>query len=201
VAITCTASSGRPAAARPCWTQAAIAAQDRRVTRLEAQARRIRRHVRPRFVDDADDTQRHAHAADLDAARPVAKVGHLADRIGQRRDLLQPVRHRGDGLGGQLQPIDERRVVAGGFRRRHVRRIRREEPGFVAQDRVGHREQRGVLGIGVGACDFPSRDARGFAYLPHVGGDIGNLGQSRDVEVRHRDILARRRQAGGRRSS
>src|SRR5689334_4655662 len=43
------------------------AAQDRRVARLEAQPRRIRGDVRPRLVDDADDTERHAHRADLDS--------------------------------------------------------------------------------------------------------------------------------------
>ena len=40
------------------------------------------------FVDDAEDAERHAHLADLDAGRAVFQVGDLADRIGQRRDLL-----------------------------------------------------------------------------------------------------------------
>ena len=65
------------------------AAQDRRVAGLEAQRRGVGGHVRPRFVDDADHAERHAHAADLDAGGPVAQVGDLADRIGQRRDLRE----------------------------------------------------------------------------------------------------------------
>ena len=48
------------------------AAQDRRVAGLEAQRRGVGGDVGPRLVDDADDTQRHAHLADLDAARAVA---------------------------------------------------------------------------------------------------------------------------------
>jgi hypothetical protein len=35
---------------------------------FQTQSRRVDRDVRPRFVNDADHTERHAHLADLDAA-------------------------------------------------------------------------------------------------------------------------------------
>ena len=42
----------------------------------------IDRHVGPAFVNDADDAERHAHAAHLDAARARPHVDDRADRIG-----------------------------------------------------------------------------------------------------------------------
>ena len=72
------------------------AAQDGRVARFQAQRRGVRGDVGPRLVDDADDPERHAHPADLDAGRAFAQVAHFAYRIGQGRDLFQSLRHRLD---------------------------------------------------------------------------------------------------------
>jgi hypothetical protein len=66
----------------------AAAAQDRRVARLEAQRARVAGHVRPALVDDADHAERHAHALDAQAVRPLPLGDHRADRVRQRRDLL-----------------------------------------------------------------------------------------------------------------
>ena len=121
------------------------AAQDRRVAGLEAQPRGVGGHVRARFVDDADDAQRHAHHPDLDAGRPVPEVGDLADGIGQRRDRVEALRHRGDRLRRQRQPVDER-----GDRCRRPSRPRRPAAfaassfALVAADRRGHRGERVV---------------------------------------------------------
>ena len=48
------------------------AAQDRGIAGLEAEAAGIRRHVGPRFIDDADDADRHAHAAKSQAVGPAS---------------------------------------------------------------------------------------------------------------------------------
>ena len=72
------------------------AAQYRRVAGLEAQRRGIGGDVGPRLVDDADHAERHAHPADLDAARAVLEIGDLADGVGQRGDLLEAVGHGAD---------------------------------------------------------------------------------------------------------
>ena len=90
------------------------AAQDAGVAALDRERRRLDRHVRPALVDHREDAERHAHAADADAARPLAQLGDLADRIGHRRDLLAAV---GDGLDRL------RRRASGG--RRAARRGRR----------------------------------------------------------------------------
>ena len=90
------------------------------------------------------------------------QVGDLADRIGQRGDLLQPLGHRLDRLRRQRQPVDERGVVAGGSRAvRRPRRWRRASSPCVAADRGRHRRERGVLGGGVGAGEHARRGARG----------------------------------------
>ncbi len=98
VSMSCTASRGRPASASASATIRAssavgldglgAAAQDRGVAALDAQGGGVDRHVGAALVDDADDTQRHAHAPDLDAGRPRPHVVDGADRIGQPDDLL-----------------------------------------------------------------------------------------------------------------
>ena len=104
-ATSCTASGGRPASASAACTSAAsaqvrlqrlrAAAQDAGVAALDRQRRGLDRHVRPALVDHAEHAERHAHPADADAARLLAQLGDLADRVGHRRDLLAA---HGDGL-------------------------------------------------------------------------------------------------------
>ena len=65
------------------------AAQDRRVARFEAQRGGVGGDVRPRFVDDADHAERHAHRPTWMPRRPVLELADLADGIGQRGDLAQ----------------------------------------------------------------------------------------------------------------
>ena len=62
-------------------------AQDDRVARLQAQRRRVDRHVRTRLVDDRDHAERDAHLAHVQAVRQALPVDHLADRVGERGDL------------------------------------------------------------------------------------------------------------------
>jgi hypothetical protein len=57
------------------------AAQDRGVARFQAQRRGVRRDVGPRFVNDADHAQRHAHPADLDAAISSAFAAAISPRF------------------------------------------------------------------------------------------------------------------------
>jgi hypothetical protein len=46
------------------------AAQDRGVTGLQTQRAGIGGHIRPAFIDDADDAKRHAHAFDAHSVGP-----------------------------------------------------------------------------------------------------------------------------------
>ena len=126
------------------------AAKDGGVAGLDAKAGRIDRHVRPRLVDDADDAQRHAHAADLDAARALAEVADLADRVRQQHDLLQPGRHLLDRIlltapGGRRRPD---RRPASRAPARSCRLASTSARSLVAQqacDRAQRRSLRAVL--------------------------------------------------------
>ena len=157
----------------------------RRIARLEAQRGGVGRDVRPRFVNDADDAERHAHSSDLDAGRPVFEVGDLADRIGQCGDLAQAVGHRGDAFRVQRQAVDECLVVACGARSRDIARVRGEQLPGIAFDRRRRGFQRGVLGPRRRSCDDARRSASPFADLAHVRGKV----EMGNAQVRHGCIL------------
>ncbi|KAF1858399.1 hypothetical protein Lal_00014910 [Lupinus albus] len=148
------------------------AAQDGGVAALDAQAGRVDRHVRARFVDDADDAQRHAHAAHLDARRAELEVRDFADRVGQRDDLAQAVDHRGDGLVGQRQAVQQRRFQAGGSRRFHVARVGGAEHVGVAFD-GGRDQQQGLVAGGAVRARHAARGGAGLAaHCVHGLGDV-----------------------------
>ncbi len=127
------------------------AAQDDRVAGLQAQRGRVDRHVRPRLVDDRDDAERHAHPAHVQSVRQAMPVDHLADRVGERRDLPhrpRPSLRRATrpGAGGRAAP----RPIAGLARQLHVALVRREDLVHARDQRRGDRLERGVLDGGVG---------------------------------------------------
>ena len=145
VSTSCTASGGRPASAERRLDHPAerdvrrqrlrAAAQDAGVAALDRQRRRLDRHVRPALVDHREDADRHAHAADADAARLLAQLDDRADRVGHRRDLLAA---DGDGLergGVELESIDQRRGEAGGARRIDVAGIGSRSAGALSRSR------------------------------------------------------------------
>jgi hypothetical protein len=174
------------------------AAQDRRVAGLEAQRGRVGRHVRARLVDDADDAERHAHQADLDAGGPVAELGDLADRVGERDDVLEAFRHRLDRLALQRQAVDERGVRAGLARGAHVFRVRRHQ---LRRSRAGSpppsRRARGPSPPCRRARARATRRAR-LRRRRACTRRRPRRCPARDGEVGHRRILARRRSHGPR---
>ena len=194
VATTCTACSGRPAVAQAvvhaggdggvAADRLGAAAQDRRVARLEAQPRGIRGHVRTRFVDDADDAERHAHATDLDTGGAVAQDRDLAHRVGQRGDFARPSA-MASGLRRQREPVDERVALA-------LARAASTSSLFAARRRPSSR--RIAVAIACSARFFalvrrahtraPPR-AR-LAHAAHVRGHV----EARHVQVRHAVIVA-----------
>ena len=78
------------------------AAQDRGIAGLEAQRAGIGGHVRPAFVDDADDAERHAHALDGHAVGPRPALRHACrpgsasarTTVDARPPLPRPRSHR-----------------------------------------------------------------------------------------------------------
>src|SRR5438132_1188506 len=148
------------------------AAQDAGVARFQAQRRGVGGHVGTRFVDDADHAQGHAHLADLDPGRLLLQFAHVADRIGQLRDLLEALRHRFDAFLRERQAVDERRVLAGRARGLDVLDVRGEKLFRVAPHGFGGGEKRAVLGVGPGARNLARGGARPAAHLEHVGLDV-----------------------------
>ncbi len=151
------------------------AAQNASVTALQTQTGGVRRHVRPRLVDDADDTQRHAHAAHLDARRPIGEAAHLAHGIGQGGDLLEAGGHVLNALRSQREAVDHRCIETGGLRSRHIVGVGAEQRGRLAANGGGHDRQCAVLGIGVGARQGAARLAGGAAQALHVSGDVSDV--------------------------
>ena len=143
---------------------------------FQAQPRRVGGDVGARLVNDADHAERHAHAADADAARALAQVGDGADRIGQARDLLQALGHGLHAGGGEREPVEQRRLEAMGARLGHVLGVGGEEARRVAPYRGGGGDERAVLGRAVGAREHARSRARLLAHLAHVELDVPDFG-------------------------
>ena len=143
------------------------ATQDGGVAGFQAQRGGIRRHVRPCFVNDADDAERHTHVADLDAGRAVGEIGDDADRVGERGDFAHAGRHRRHARRIQREPIAHRGVEPGG--RREIARIGGQDVGATPIDLVGDGEQRLVLRVRGRARERHRRRAGRAAEFGHVG--------------------------------
>ncbi len=88
------------------------AAQHHGVAALQAEPGGIGGDVGAGFEDDADHPEGNAHPADLDAVGAPPHAGHLADRVGEQRDLAQAIGHRPDAPLVEGQAIDHRRRQA-----------------------------------------------------------------------------------------
>ena len=144
------------------------AAQDDGVAGLDAQPRRVARHVRARLVDDRDDAERHAHPADAQPVRAHGHPGDLADRVGQRGDLAQPLGDGREPLRVEPQPVLHRRREPAPLRLGEVPGVRLEHRaafGFQPA-RVG--EQRRVLRAGGRPGDAPGGRLRGCCQFEHA---------------------------------
>ena len=121
------AASGRPASRRPCAERGddgaaraqtvGAAAQDRGIAGFQAQRAGIGGHVRPAFIDDADDAERHPHALDVmpfgrvqdSVTAPTgslsARTASMAAAIASTRAIVehQPV-EEGPGHAGARAP-------------------------------------------------------------------------------------------------
>jgi len=156
------------------------AAQNRGVTRLQAQRTGVGGHVGPTLIDDADDSERHAHAADLQPVGPGPFGDGDTDWIGECGDLFQAERHGLDAPGIELESIQQCAA--------HIRELRIEQVlGVGREDQLGLRSDGGsggaerlVLDRGVGQREpFRGRD-RGSSQVLHHEVQIGRLAALRD---------------------
>ena len=94
---------------QPCRMEAfRTAPQDHRVSGLQAQCTRIRRHVRAAFIDHTDHAQRGAHAANVQARGTVPFFHYLAHRVILSGHGPQPVAHAFDPIFVQHQAVHHR---------------------------------------------------------------------------------------------
>ena len=169
--------------------------QNRRVSGFQAQAGGICGHIRARFINDADDSQRHTHSANLYPAGPVAQVADLAYRVGQLCNLAQTLRHGRDTFRREGQAIDQGRIEAPGLRRRDIPGVGLAQARPIAFDDFRHRHQRMILRGGFSFRDAARRVPRRLAHRVHVGLNIHS--STREVRRRFyrdspsRDLAAR----------
>ena len=155
VSMTCTRFGGQPGGLQAFLDQRGdgavgadgfrAAAQDGSIAGFEAERRGVGGDVRTSFVNNADDAERDAHLADLDAGRAVLDVAHLADRIGQRGDLFDAFGHVVDAFVGQRQAVQHGGFQAGGTGGGEVFGIGGEQRSLFAANGGGDVAQGGVL--------------------------------------------------------
>ena len=150
----------------------AAAAQNAGVAGFDAQAGGIGGHVRTRFVDDADDAERHAHAPDLDAGWAVFKIGNFADRIREACDLAQTLGHGLDARDVQFQTVEQGGIETRALAGVEVLFVGRDQRVPAALDLGGDGGQRRVLGRGFGARHGARGNARALPDVLHVRLDV-----------------------------
>ncbi len=149
------------------------AAQDRSVARLETQSPRVGRHIGPALIDDADDAERHAHTRDLETVRPRPGRDHLADGIGQARDVIETFGHGLDALVVEGETVQQRRRELLGARFVHVAGIGGKKLFLPRTHDPRHGAQGPVLGRRVGMGHHPRGRAR---LVPeHVHGGVERI--------------------------
>ena len=147
------------------------AAEDDRVAALDRQRGAVDRHVRPRLVDDGDDSQRHPQLSQPQPAGDRFRFQLLADRVGKGGDRAHALGHRLDPRLGQRQPVAQRRCQPGRALVGEVGGIRLEHLAGPLAEQPRGRLEGGVLGLGRRARQHPRRTARGFTALGN--GDRG----------------------------
>ena len=139
------------------------AAQDGCIAGFQAQSGGIRRHVGARFVDDADDAERHAHLADLDAGRAIAQIADCADQVGQCGDLLQTFGHAAHRFFGEREPVYRGGIQAVGFGGCDIFGVFGDERRAALQNGIRNGQQRTIFR---GSIGLRHQARRGTGLLP-----------------------------------
>ena len=113
------------------------------VSGFEAQRGGIGGDVGAGLVDDADDTDRHAHPTHLHPVGAPPHFRHFTDGVGECRHLTQAHGHLLDALGVQREPIQ--RGLRESARGDKVLLVCRQQLLFARFQGVGHGQQGLVL--------------------------------------------------------
>ena len=171
------AAAGKSASARPSTSAAwmafgraeavGAAAQDHGVAGLQAQHAGVGGHVRPAFVDHADDAERDAHTLDAHAVGTPPGGQDRPDRILELAHDIDPGRHRLDALGIERQAIEKGRGDARGFGFGDILRVGSQDRRSRGADRRRHGGERAVLARRRGEGEHMRRSAGVAADLQH----------------------------------
>ncbi|CDO34629.1 hypothetical protein SPHV1_170064 [Novosphingobium sp. KN65.2] len=168
----------------------ATATQQHGIAGAQAQGRGVGRHVGAAFIDDSDQADRDAYAAELQAVGPLGLLDHLPDGIGQGSDLVHGIGDTCKARRIEPQAIEHRTGQALGFTGCDVERIGFQNWRFRFPQGCSRSAQRlGLLGIAE-----PGKNALGGATLAsnardkHFGrfgigraGDCGLYGHGREL--------------------
>ena len=149
------------------------AAQDHGVAGLQAQHAGISGDIGTALEDHADHAERHAHALDGHAVRPLPALGDGADRIGNAAHRGDAVSHGIDPGRRQRQAVDEGGGRAAGADFRDVLGIGREDLCRVGADRPLDGLQRAILLLRRRQRQHPRGGARLGGEVGHQSGQIG----------------------------
>jgi hypothetical protein len=103
------------------------AAQDHRVSGLQAQGTCVGGHVRAALVDHPHDAERRAHPADVEARGHVPFGQHRAHGVGLVGHGAKAVRDPGDARGVEEEPVEHRGGQPLVAPVRHVLRVGRDD--------------------------------------------------------------------------
>ena len=121
------------------------AAQQHRIARFQCEAERVDGDVRPALVDDADHAERHPLLAQPQSIGQGPPAQHLADRVGQARDLSQTGRDAVDAMWVERQPVEQRFGSAGGPCRVQILGVGGQDHVHMRKQRIRRGVQRAVL--------------------------------------------------------
>ena len=149
--------------------------QHGRVAGLQAKAGRVRGHIGPGLVDDADHPQGHPHTSDLNAGGPVVEVGDGTHRVRQGGDLAQALDHGIDTARGQLQPVQECRIQTLGGSCLQVLAIGGGDCLPARVDGIRNGDQGQILVSGACASQGTGGGAGAPTQIVHVAVDVVDL--------------------------
>lgn len=132
-------------------------AENDRIAALHAQCGGVHRHVWPRFINEEHDAERHADFLHGEPVRPHGRFAHLADGIGQFRDLPQAFGRGRDARFGEREAVDGGGVQPVSRCGRHILGVGGEDLGGTSMKRVRRREQPAVLLLSGSRDEFACR--------------------------------------------
>ena len=145
------------------------AAQDDGVSALQAERAGVRGDVRAALIDHADHAKRRRNPLDDQAVGAVEGREHAADRIGQRRDVLEAASDRLDPRRVQREAIEERRRQALRPAFGEIAPVGRQDLRRALAQNSRRRRQRPVLLRG-------RRIGEGASGRPRLGADRAHRG-------------------------